>query len=319
MTFKKFIIWIGAIGSLASIVSLFIIFVPSDSKIKLLVTTNSVERLTQDFKSQEPNLKVEYQFKGVEIKNLWKYNIVLQNKSEKTIIGKGNYKNILTDHLTFKLKEGYKILDHRQLYSDLNSKLSVDSTELKISFDQWRENEVTEYSFYVQTDLASPDSLLLKQPELRQIIDGDIVFELRKFKTEKNRITSFLPKEFRQLTLMVVFIFLVFLSITSVYAVCIIPISIIKIKSWQRKNWEAYKDIMEDVLKDDTQKLNLVLEKPNLAPDDFWNKFQGDKFPSNTLELMNKSEVAIVLFLIFVLLGLISIVAAIELFYSVSI
>jgi hypothetical protein len=68
--------------------------------------------LTQNFKEDEPDLKVKYQFKGIEIKNLWKYIIKFQNKSRKTIIASGNKKNILTDNIILNLKKEYIVLDY---------------------------------------------------------------------------------------------------------------------------------------------------------------------------------------------------------------
>lgn len=280
MTSKKIILWFGIFGSIASIVSLLFIFIPSDNKIQLLINTQSVERLTQNFEKKEPNLKVNYQFKGLEIKNLWKYNIQFQNKSKKTIIGSGNQKNILTDNLSLILKQGYEILDYKELKSDFNSSLRVDSTDVKIYFEQWRKNEILEYSFYVKTNKINPDSLLLKQPKFRQIIDGDISFNLQDNGVDKYKITRVFPDKIRQASFILIMIFLGLFILISVFLIVFIPLVFVRVKNWKNKNWDNYKSIIEKVFSDDIEKREKLLEDPNYAPEFFWEKFDGNRYPS---------------------------------------
>jgi hypothetical protein len=285
MTVKKLMLWFGIFGSIASIASLLFIFIPADEKIKLLVNTQSVERLTQNFEKKEPNLKVNYQFKGLEIKNLWKYNIQFQNKSKKTIIGNGNQKNILTDNLSLILKEGYDILDSKELKSDFNNKLKIDSTDVKIYFEQWRENEILEYSFYVKTDINEPDSLLLKNPEFRQIIDGDILFNLQDNNIEKNKITRVFPEKVRQASFVLILIFLGLFVLISIFLIVFIPLAFIKVKNWKNNNWKKYKSVVEEVFFDDIEKKDKLLEDPNYAPEFFWEKFEGNRYPSISADM----------------------------------
>jgi hypothetical protein len=297
MTFKKLILWFGIFGSIASILSVVFIFIPKNDNIQLIVNTQSIERLTQNFEDKEPNLKVDYKFKGIEIKNLLKYNIEFQNKSKKTIIGNGNQKNILLDNFTLKLKEGYDILDYKKIKSDFNNRIIVDSTEVKIYFEQWRENEVLEYSFYVKTDNAKPDTLLLQQPDFRQIIDGDILFNIKENNKVDNKITSVFPQKIRQASYIIVLIFLGLFILALTVSIFIIPIGYINIKSWKSKNYAKYTSLVETVFSDDNYKKTRLLENPKDAPQLLWEKFDGDKYPSIVTE-MDKIYEPIIAFIV---------------------
>jgi len=316
MTLKKLILWFGIFGSIASILSVVFIFIPKNENIELIVNTQSIERLTQNFEDKEPNLKVNYKFKGIEIKNLLKYNIEFQNKSKKTIIGNGNQKNILLDNFTLKLKEGYDILDYKKIKSDFNNRLIVDSTEVKIYFEQWRENEVLEYSFYVKTDIAKPDTLLLQQPDFRQIIDGDILFNIKETDKSDNKITSVFPQKIRQASYIIVLIFLGLFILALTISIFIIPIGYVNIKNWKSKNYKKYSNLVETVFADDIDKKTRLLENPNDAPQLFWEKFDGDKYPSIVTE-MDKVYEPIIAFILVLFFNIVFFITFMELYYLI--
>lgn len=284
MKFKQLIVWFGIVGSIASIVSLLFIFIPRNENITLTINTQEIERLTQNFEEAEPDLKVNYKFKGIEIKNLWKYTIQFQNKSRKTIIGNGNQKNILTDNLTLNLKQGYNVLDYKKLKSDFNSHLNIDSTKVNIFFEQWRENELLEYSFYVKTDVSIPDTLLLEQPKFRQIIDGDIVFNQNNG-NKREKVTEVIPQKFRLAGYVVSLIFLTLFIIVLTMFLFLTPISFYKVRKWKMENYENYKTLIEDVFQDATSKKDRLLENPSHVTDEIWEKFDGEKFPNVSVQI----------------------------------
>jgi hypothetical protein len=284
MKIKQLILWFGIVGSFASIISLLFIFIPRNENIILNVNTQGIERLTQNFEDDEPDLKVNYKFKGFEIKNLWKYTIQFQNKSRKTIIGNGNQKNILTDNLTLNLKQGYNVLEYKKIKSDFNSQLKIDSTKVNIFFEQWRENETLEYSFYVKTDISKPDTLLLEQPKFRQIIDGDIVFNQDNGK-KRDRITEVIPQKFRLAGYVVSMIFLTLFIIILTIFLFLTPISFYKVRKWKTENFEKYSIFIEKIFADANTKKNRLLENPIHAPDEIWEKFEGEKFPNVSVQI----------------------------------
>ncbi len=316
MSIKKLILWFGIFGSIASILSVIFIFFPRDENIKLIVNTKSVERLTQNFEENEPDLTVKYEFKGLEIKNLWKYNIEIQNKSRKTLIGNGNQKNILSDNLLFELYGGYSILDYKKIKSDFNSNLIVDSTSVKIFFEQWRENEIFEYSFYVKTNLSKPDTIILMQPEYRQIVDGDILFNQFDTNNSKDRITQFIPQKFRLAGYVVSMIFLgLFIVMLTIFTI-MTPASYYKISKWKTRNYEKYSDLIKQDFQDNQSKQKLYLKRPKDAPNLIWEKFEGEKYPDVSVELsMNKLHQPILIVLIFTVIDISLIITFMELIY----
>lgn len=315
MNYKILLKWFGIIGSIASIASVIYIFLPSNDNIKLVVNTSNVERLTQTLGDGEPNFKVDYKYKGKEIRNLWKYNIQFRNTSNKTLIGGGSQKNILEKDLTFILKNEYLILDYKRTHSDFNNNIIIDSTKLKISFDQWRTNEILEYSFYVKTNTSEIDTLLLSQPKSRQIIDGDIIFAYQDLINNDKKITYFIPNKLKSISYIIVLIILI-LFFASIVLLTVIGLQeYIKIIKWKKNNFSDYKESVRKKFSNQGT-IKKYIRNPKLNKENsFWMNFKGAKYPD--VESFNlRKFYHLLLFLVLALIILNSIIiTAIELIY----
>jgi len=91
--------WLGIIGSLASIISVIIVFLQPKDYLQISINYNEVEYLSNNHLEKEPDLKIDYFYKEEKVKKLLKARIGLRNESRKTIIGKGDKKNIINDSL----------------------------------------------------------------------------------------------------------------------------------------------------------------------------------------------------------------------------
>ncbi len=278
MDFKKFRVndWFSIIGTFASLIGLIYIFYPiKDDTIKLDLIVSSCDNLTVFNSISEPEIKAQFEYKGKKISKLWRVNIILKNVSEKTIVGSGQLKNILSDNLIFLVKDEYQIIDKKLINSDFSHDLSVLSNDtIQLYFGQWRTNEIIEYSFYITTDkaLKSPDIDIFYQPKDRQIIDGDINF-LRSFQNkEKELITSKLGKPAKK----VIYVFFLLITLISLIIFVVIaisnPISYIKRKIWRNK-------YLSDFNKHVTQKTlsSHYINKPENYTN--WGDFNGTKYP----------------------------------------
>jgi hypothetical protein len=220
------------------------------------------------------------------------------------------------DNFTLKLKKGYEILDYKKIKSDFNNNLTVDSANVKIFFEQWRGNEILEYSFYIKTDIKKADTLLLEQPEFRQIIDGDIFFNKNELSNKKDRITQFIPQKYRLAGYVISMIFLgLFIIMLSMF-IFLTPFSYYKINKWRANNESKYNSLIEKVFEDDSEKKDKLISNPDYAPDSFWEKFDGEKFPNVSVQLdMNKIYQPIIAVVIISIINISLIIAFMELIY----
>ncbi len=316
MTIKKILTWFGIIGSVASIISLIYIFIPRDQNLKLVVMTTSFENLTQDYEKSEPELKVEYQYKGTKVNNLWKYNIRFINNSEKTLVGISSQKNILTDFLFFQTTANTEILDYKNLSNQFNHKTKIDSSGIKIYFEQWRPKEYLDYVFYVKTDKKNPKAKLFEEPNFRQIVDGDIVFGIDKTTTEQQRITQLIPLQGRQATYIISLFFTGLLIIIFTIIGFLTPFSYYKTNKWFRKNHVNFTKYIKEIFPDKLLVQDRYIQNPKTLPQNLWAKFAGEKFPDLAFDIdLRKFYQFVFVLTIFFIVDISMIVTFIDLIY----
>lgn len=316
MNIKSILTWFGIIGSVASIISLVYIFIPQDSKLNLSVQTTNIENLTQSSERTEPELKVQYQYKGAQINNLWKYNVRFINISNKTLVGVSNQKNILTDFLSFKENAGLEILDYKNVSNQFNHKLYQDSTGIKIYFEQWRPNEYLDYVFYVKAAGNNPNPILFGQPNFRQIVDGDITFGIEQKNAEVKRITQIIPTQGRQATYIISLIFTGLFIIVFTIFVFLTPFSYYKANKWYKKNHIDFIQFIKETFPDKIDIQGKYILKPKDLPKHLWQKFKGEKFPDLSVDLdLNKFYQFVITITIFMIIDLSLIVTFTDLIY----
>lgn len=316
MALKNILTWFGIIGSVASIISLVYIFIPQESKLNLSVQTTNIENLTQSSERIEPELTVQYQYKGSQIKNLWKYNIRFINVSKKTIIGVSNQKNILTDFLSFKENPGLEILDYKNVSNQFNHKLYLDSTGLKIYFEQWRPNEYLDYVFYVKADGNKPNPILFGQLRFRQIVDGDITFGLEQKNTEVKRMTQIIPTQGRQATYVISLIFTGLFIIVFTIFVFLTPFSYYKANKWYKNYHIDFVQFIRETFPNKIYIQDKYILKPKVLPKHLWQKFKGEKFPDLSVDLdLKKFYQFVISVTIFMIIDMSLIVTFIDLIY----
>ncbi len=192
---KKILTIITIIGSFASIVALIFIFFPKNKELNLDIYCYSKEELTSYTNSTEPEIKAKFYYKDLAIENLWKIDIEFRNSSSKTLVGSGKQSNLLVDTLEIYLQKGLDIIEKKELYADFRHSLTIeDYNTIKLSFMQWRPEEILKYSFYIRTsDKAELDGNIFEFPDFRQIIDGDINYFDKEKKNNEIRLTKFIP------------------------------------------------------------------------------------------------------------------------------
>lgn len=307
---------LGIIGSVASIISLIYFFIPRNNNLNLSVLTTSVENLTQSSEKIEPELKIEYQYKGIKIDNLWKYSIRFINDSDKTLVGISTQKNILKDYLVFKENDGLEILDFKNITSQFNHKLLYDSSKIKLYFEQWRPNEYLDYIFYVKSISNNPDLALFTQPNFRQIVDGDIIFGIKQKDEEVKMITQIIPTKGRKATYIISFIIIGSIILVITVFVILIPFSYYETSKWYKNNHNDFKEFIKNEYPDNVVTQDRYISDPKELPKNSWNNFNGEKFPDlpGDLDINGFFQFAIT-FIIFLIMDLSLISTFIDLIY----
>lgn len=317
MTLKKFIVWFGIIGSVASIVSLLYIFIPSYKSLEINVRTISLENLTDNNYKLEPELKIIYRYKGEEVNNLWKYIIRITNSSNKTLIGIGNQKNILTDMLTLNVAKGYELLDKKLLNSDFTHNLAIiDSSKISLTFQQWRPDESIEYAFYIKVKKSLPTKTPFLTSDFRQVIDGDFIFTEDDQK-ENKRITQVVPKDGLKAAYFINFIILGSFILIITIVILGAPFSYNKTAGWYKRHYSSFSAFVKETFKDDEKTQKKYLENPRWLPNALWKKFSGDKYPETTMDFDFKKFYQLVLLeTILTLINISILIVFIDLIYA---
>lgn len=299
---KKLITWFGIVGSVASIISLLYIYIPQDENIKLEVIAFDKESLTQDYQHIEPDLKAEYIYKGKKVKNLWKYNFKIINNSNKTLIGTSTQKNILTDSLTLSLKNGYELLDFKRNHSQFNHKLAMESTLVKIAFEQWRPQEYMMYSFYIRVNNSTPNNIPFKELAFRQIVDGDIIFKEAVVDNQVKHNILNLPNRAVQSGYVISLIFIGLFVILFTIFILLTPFSYYKTNRWYRKQFPEFVKFVNTRFATNEKSKNSYIDRPMSLPHHYWKEFKGQNYPNLFIDFdIKKFYILVLVIVVFVI------------------
>jgi len=281
-------IFVFLVSLIAAIITIIVFVFPTQERIKMSVSYVSFENLTDENRSKEPELNAVYYYKGETIDHLWKVRVNFENTSNKTIIGRGSQKNIIPDTITLNVKKGCRLIDKKLVHTDFAHNMQIINNDLvSIGFDQWRSGEAMDYFLYIQIPEGLPKDAndILSQPESRQIIDGDIFFNLSLESEGKDKlVTSFLPSKVKKIIYIVAIGYLgVTILVLFIIIFCIV-IDFVRKKQWLKINIDEYKKFLSTKVEEGTQEYNKYLKRP----DKFWDKysssdFQGKKYPRNIM------------------------------------
>ncbi|HDO1312673.1 hypothetical protein ACE1B4_07240 [Aeromonas veronii] len=200
-------IFIAALGTLAALISAWFQVVPGRPELEAKVT--HVEEFSA--KPKIEGLTGEFTYKGSKIENLITLRVKITNTGNKTIIGKGEQKNIIGETLSIDSQDYISIVDVTLLSNDINANILKDESSISFSFNQWRPNESIDIFVYINANKSTSSNLLVTKN--REIIDGDFrVVDASTGKSEQNPLNNYISagyvkglKVFGYLSLAVVF------------------------------------------------------------------------------------------------------------------
>ena len=227
-----------------------------------------------------PNLEVQYYYTGQRIDHLWDVSIRIINTGNKTIIGKGLQKTIINDAIFLDFAEETTILKIDILENDpLISIASVNNNKVKLSFDQWREDEDVLIDLYLRTSIDTLESML-PHASRRNLIDGNIdILDVRKSIDEKSVIAQS-PSAIRSIIKIMAYIWLLIACVIifgTPFAFISSVINVLRLRSWKQKNMEKFKIFIETNDRIDAKKKEKIIARPYQLDSELWDEFEGDK------------------------------------------
>ncbi|CAM3828403.1 hypothetical protein FLCU109888_03735 [Flavobacterium cucumis] len=220
------------------------------------------------------NLTANFSYKDSVITNLWKLNAVIKNVGSKTIIGKGTNKNIIENHIGFKLNEGFRLIDFNIAKAQFPNEIKKDSNSVRLFFSQWREDEQIDVTIYAE-QISNASSELKIIGDERDIVDGEITYrKINQQVNQRKNLADYLPESISAVLLWIGII---------VYALCslILPFGMIyevykyfMFGSWKRK-WNS--KFNENILRLYKEKELAKIYSPNNLPDSYWEKINVPK------------------------------------------
>jgi len=277
---QAILIFLAALGTLATIVSAWIQLVPGKPVLEASIT--SIEEFTRTPSLTE--LSSQFKYKGKEIQRLINIKLSLKNVGNKTIIGKGDKKNIIGDYLSLIFPDEFNVIEARVISDDLNLQLQPQNKRLNLLFTQWRANEAANLSVFLEgLDNVSKPRLLKKE---REILDGDVtVVDISEGKKTANPLYNYIDsryvralKAFGYLTLAIVF---------SVFLILVFEIfhERYKTRLWMRDSKIAFDSYVDKELSYLENEEKEELKKfPKKLSEVFWERFGEQKYPATLSE-----------------------------------
>ncbi len=240
-----------------------------------------------------PNLEVQYYYKEQRVDHLWDVSIRIINTGNKTVIGKGLQKTIINDAIFLDFTEGSTILKMDILENDpLISIASVNDNKVKLSFDQWREDEDVLIDLYLRTSIDTLESML---PHIsrRDLINGEVkILDVRSEVTARSMIEQF-PAVIRS-TIKVLAIIWGFISVIVIaafpFGVISSVISAIRLRSWKQKNMEKFTIFIDANNQIDASRKEEILARPYQLDSELWVEFEGDKIKLGDMAMESLEE-----------------------------
>jgi hypothetical protein len=132
-------------------------------------------------------LTVEFLYKDSVVKNLWQITYFIKNVGSKTIVAKGDSKNILEENLSISFNDSVKVLLADTVRGNFPIKAIVDyeNNIINLDFKQWQKSEYTYIVATVENFGETEPSITINE---RDIVDAKVTFIERKFaETERKK------------------------------------------------------------------------------------------------------------------------------------
>ncbi|GGK27742.1 hypothetical protein GCM10007962_22500 [Yeosuana aromativorans] len=266
-TIQNLVTIITIVAGIVAVLSFIYQIKSNDPKLEVLEISN--DNLTNLPKVEY--LKSNFYYKDSLITNLWKLNAIVRNIGSKTIIGKGDNKNIIDNNLTFRLNNGFKLIDFNITQNDFPYNIRKDENIVSFDFVQWRENEKVDITIYAEQVSKESNELKIILNE-REIIDGHVNYRKLSQEEDKNKIIAdFLPKPIRNVLYWVGIVFYGLIILILPFGLYTELNKYFAYKKW-KKNWQtSFNEKMSEFLANGTIDKHMTTSE---VPYRIWEKME---------------------------------------------
>lgn len=269
---------LGLIVAFLTLIVAVITFIIQSGLKKINVEAQILSSEMLTMLASEAELSAYFSFAGEEVANLWKIKIKFVNLGDKTILGTGSMKNILSDGIRFAFPDNTRILRIQKEDENFSNTLKkMDNNQFQIQFSQWRKDEYLITCFFIASgEMLTKDPFPIVQG--RDIIDGNVYIKdmTKREIIEKlfliDRFPKFisLPGKILAVTLSVGFIIFLIIRIIIVWK------DTIMYRIWIRNNKRELISFLDKakppISKEDKE---MYLETPWTLPIEYIEKIKG--------------------------------------------
>jgi hypothetical protein len=119
-------------------------------------------------------LTVEFLYKDSVVKNLWQIIYLIKNVGSKTIVAKGDSKNILEENLSISFNDSVKVLFADTAYGNFPiTIIGFENNVANLDFQQWQKSEYTYIVAIVENFGETEPYIIINR---RDIVDAKVTF-----------------------------------------------------------------------------------------------------------------------------------------------
>jgi hypothetical protein len=185
-------------------------------KISLEVKTIDVVELTSLPKID--GLITTFEFNDTTVTNLWKIRFYISNKGNKSLIGQGDRKDLLTTGLPLYIRDSISILSI--VINDKNFPVEIINNKnyLTLDFKQWKVGEYLEIIGYIENFKKTEPNVFIDD---RDIIESEIVFTKYEpvEKQVKAKLIDKLPSGMQEILKWLIILTIIILDFWSIFAI----------------------------------------------------------------------------------------------------
>lgn len=282
----KFNMFIGVLVLCATVFGVW--YQTSEKHLVLDLDLLNIDELTE--LSNTPNLKANFKYNETEVSHLWKATFRMKNVGDKVIIGKGSHSNLLEKSIPITFGEHFKIIDQEVSYNDINLNAKVDSNQINVTFEQWREDELAVISVYLEaldSDNKKPFPIVISRSLVNGVIKINDISSVKGVQEKEPKIVF--PESILKSGKFIFGLFIFICAILIVIALFKAPIEFYKRKVWEKNNLEEFNKYLNEL---DSNTINEklsshLIEKcksdPEVTPQIIWSNFKGEKLTSSSI------------------------------------
>jgi len=185
---------------------------------KIIIEVKTIDAVELTSLPKIDGLRATFEFNDTTVTNLWKIRFYISNKGNKTIIGQGDRKDLLSDGLPLYLRDSISILSIMTNDKNFPVEIRNQKNYLTLNFKQWKAGEYLEVIGYIENFKKAEPIIFIDD---RDIIESQIVFTKYEpvEKELKAKLIDNLPKGVQNFIKWLIILTIIVLDILSIFTI----------------------------------------------------------------------------------------------------